>query len=476
MSFFSNLFNPPAANINLPSYVSPALYGLAIPGQTTQAPTGAIDPNAVGGQYYSGTQGLGGYNTFGQLLPQAMGIGQGMVNDPSAFQYLNAAYGGAGLGTAGALNAYGAGANLYGLGGPTMQAAFDPQQALYRQLQGQTQEQTLANLSNAGLATTPYGQSVLGTTLGNLGINWENAQLGRNLQGVSALSQLYPQAANMQQGAVPWYTQAGGLPWTTGQQIGGAGLGTLSSLGGFGTSAAQLPQQQLQNYMQLMGWGTGAQQQAFNQAQMAGVTDPMLISGAQNAFNQQNFQNALNQAQAASSEQASMFGGLGRLAGAGIGSFFGPAGMLAGASIGGGTPLMGGGGGGGGGNIFSGLPGGGWNWSFLNPGGTSTAYGLPRAQYGGEIQGPTVVGEEGPELFTPNQPGTIIPNPQTQMRMGGGLSRGETPPFMPGMPAGQGAGQPYPMPMPGAGMGGIAALGRGMGRPGMGWNFGGGFG
>ena len=472
MSFFSNLFNPPAANTPLPSYVSPALYGLAIPGQTTQAPTGAIDPNAVGGQYYSGTQGLGGYNTFGQLLPQAMNIGQGMVNDPSAFQYLQAAQGGAGLGTAGALNAYGAGSNLYGLGGPTIQTAFDPQNALYNRTLGQTQEQTLANLSNAGLATTPYGQSVLGNTLGNFNIDWQNAQQQRQLAGINALTQMYPQAANMQQGAVPWYTQAGGLPWTTGQQIGGAGLGTLSSLGGFGTSAAQLPQQQLANYMQLMGWGTGAQQQAYNQAQMTGVTDPMAISGAQNAFNQQNFQNALNRAQMASSEQASMFGGLGRLAGAGIGSFFGPAGMLVGANIGGGGGGNIGGGGGGGGNIFSGLPGGGWNWGFMNP---QSSTSVQQAQYGGQIEGPTVVGEEGPELFTPNQPGTIMPNPQTQMRMGGGLSRGETP-FMPGMPGGGGMSQPYPMPMPGAGMGGIAALGKGFTRPGMGWNLGGGFG
>jgi hypothetical protein len=467
-------FNPPAANIQLPSYVSPALYGLAIPGQTTQAPTGSIDPNAVGGQYYSGTQGLGGYNTFGQLLPQAMNIGQGMVNDPSAFQYLNAAYGGAGLGTAGALNAYGAGANLYGLGGPTIATAFDPQNALYNRTLGQTQEQTLANLTNAGLATSPFGQSVLGNTLGNFNIDWQNAQQARQLAGINALTQMYPQAANMQQGAVPWYTQAGGLPWTTGQQIGGANLGTLSSLGGFGTSAANIPQMQLQDYYNLMGWGTGAQQQAFTQAQMAGVTDPMAIANAQNDFNQRNFQNALAQAQAASSEQASMFGGLGRLAGAGVGSFFGPAGMMMGASIGGGTPLMGGGGGGGGGgNIFSGLPGGGWNWGFASPQQTSSIF--PQAQYGGEVFGPTVVGEEGPEVVTFNQPGMVTPNPQTQMRMGGGLSRGETP-FMPGMPAGQGAGQPYPMPMPGAGMGGIAALGRGMGRPGMGWNLGGGFG
>src|SRR3974390_2169705 len=117
-------FNPPASNINLPSYVSPAAYGLAIPGQTTQAPTGSIDPNAVAGQYYGGTQGLGGYNTYGQLLPQAMGIGQGMVNDPSAYGALGGAYTGAGYGGAAAANQFGAGGSLYGLGWATIQTAF----------------------------------------------------------------------------------------------------------------------------------------------------------------------------------------------------------------------------------------------------------------------------------------------------------------------------------------------------------------
>lgn len=40
---------------------------------------------------------------------------------------------------------------------------------------------------------------------------------------------------------------------------------------------------------------------------------------------------------------------------------------------------------------------------------------------GGHIsaRGPYVVGEEGPEVFVPEQSGTIIPNPKTQERMGG---------------------------------------------------------
>src|SRR6516225_12116107 len=316
MSWFSNLFNPPAANIPLPQYVSPTAFGATFPTQTTQAPTGNIDPNAVGGQYYSGVGNLGGYNTYGSLLPQAMGIGQGMVNDPSAFQYLQGAMTGSGLGTAAALGQYGAGANLYGLGGPTIATAFDPQNALYNRTLGQTQEQTLANLTNAGLATSPFGQSVLGNTLGNFNINWQNAEQGRQLAGLQALNQLYPTAANLQGTAAPLFMQSAGMPWQAGQTVGGANLNTLGGLGGFGTNAANIPQIQLQDYMALMGWGTGAQQQAFNQNQLANFTDPSMLAASANAFNQQNFRNAMQQQQIAGAQQQAMFGGLGTIAGA----------------------------------------------------------------------------------------------------------------------------------------------------------------
>ena len=296
MSFFSSLFNPPAANIPLPSYVSPTAFGATFPTQTTQAPTGNIDPNAVGGQYYSGVGNLGGYNTYGSLLPQAMGIGQGMVNDPSAFQYLQGAMTGSGLGTAAALGQYGAGANLYGLGGPTIATAFDPQNALYNQTLGQTLGQQMGSLYGAGLGTTPLGQSILGNTLGNFNINWQNAQQGRQLAGLQALSQLYPTAANLQGTAAPLFMQSAGMPWQAGQTVGGANLNTLGSLGGFGQQASVLPSQQLQDYMALMGWGTGAQQQAFNQNQLANFTDPSLMAAGVNQFNQSLFQDQLQQA------------------------------------------------------------------------------------------------------------------------------------------------------------------------------------
>ena len=215
-------FNPPAANINLPSYVTPQGFGATYPSPTTFAPGGNIDPNAVAGQYYGGIGGLGGYNTYGQLLPQAMGIGQGMVGDPSAYGAMAGANIGAGYGLGGAANAYGAGSSLYGLAPSIMQQAFDPQSALYNQLYGQTQQQNLAALSNAGLATSPYGQGVLGNTMNNFNINWQNAQLQRMLQGANTVNQMMPTAAQLQAGAVPLAAQSAALPWMTGQQIGGA--------------------------------------------------------------------------------------------------------------------------------------------------------------------------------------------------------------------------------------------------------------
>jgi len=154
----------------------------------------------------------------------------------------------------------------------------------------------------------------------------------------------------------------------------------------------------------------------------------------------------------------------------------------------------------GGGGVGSGMPGGGSNWGgmstqpfggmFSNPAtagwGTGLpnfagGFGLPFAQFGGDIEGPTVVGEQGPEIFMPRQSGTIIPNPATQAQMGGGGMDRDMPsgPFMPGMPGSRGPGSPYPMGMPFEGaLAGIGAFGKGFQRPGggTGWQYGGGFG
>jgi hypothetical protein len=53
-------------------------------------------------------------------------------------------------------------------------------------------------------------------------------------------------------------------------------------------------------------------------------------------------------------------------------------------------------------------------------GGASLIPSLAHAAGGGTVEGgePTVVGEEGPELFVPSAPGTVIPNRRTFAHMG----------------------------------------------------------
>src|SRR6202162_6613625 len=71
MSWLSQLFSPPAANVPTPQ----------IQGYQPQG-FGQADPAALGG-----IGNLGQYNLYGGMIPQAQGIGQGLVNDPNAQQF-----------------------------------------------------------------------------------------------------------------------------------------------------------------------------------------------------------------------------------------------------------------------------------------------------------------------------------------------------------------------------------------------------
>jgi len=68
------------------------------------------------------------------------------------------------------------------------------------------------------------------------------------------------------------------------------------------------------------------------------------------------------------------------------------------------------------GDFFSGIFGGGSKTAF------SGGIKLPGLANGGDITGPSIVGERGPELFVPRTSGTIIPNNQLGSAMGGGPS------------------------------------------------------
>jgi hypothetical protein len=365
MSFLANLFDPPASQIPTPVLNSAQSYGAQAPtpfGYTAPGTPNTFAPNYLSGAeqgFFSGIPGLGQYNLYGRNLPQAQGIGQGMINSPYAGAY-QAGAGPAGMmGMGAGLNAYGAGQGLYGLGGQIASTAFDPQNALYQRTLGQVQDQTGAALAQAGLGTTPYGAGVMGNTLSNFNIDWMNQQLARQMQGGAAAGNLIQQGAGLQAGAPSTFLQGAGTPWGIQQTLGQANLGTLGSLGQLGTGAGSQAAGQLgqyQNYltsmypylaqsaaapMQAYGLGLQGMGQAFTQQQQAGFQDPYMLAQQQNqgAMNVANWQ--LAQSQLAGQQQAQAFSGLGSLAGMILGGPIGGA-------LGGGLSGMFGGGGGGG--------------------------------------------------------------------------------------------------------------------------------
>jgi hypothetical protein len=247
------------------------------------------------GSSLSGIGGLGQYNLYGQNLGQAQGITQNLVNNPYAAQYQQGAGTASGLGQQAALGSYGAGAGLYGAGGQILNTAFDPQQQLYNQQLALTQSQQNAANAQAGVGTTPYGAGLQDQNLQNFNIAWQNAQLGRQAQGLQAAGAAYGQGSQMQNAAPGQYLQASAIPYGTYGAIGQGQLGALSGLGQFGQNASTLPQQQITDYDAYLGIGNQANSVANQTA------------GLQNAIQQQNLGN--------------IFGGLGNL-----GSFYGAAG------------------------------------------------------------------------------------------------------------------------------------------------------
>jgi hypothetical protein len=288
------------------------------PSEKVQAPTmqtysptgmGQADPSALGG-----IANLSGYNTWGQLYPQVQGIGQAMIGDPSAMTFLAGAGPASMMGQAGALGAFGQGQNLYTMGGQVAQTAFDPQSALYGRTAQQVQDQTRAGLEARGMDMTPYGAGVEGQAMSNFNIDWQNNQLARQLQGLQGAGQAIGQGAGLQAGAPGQFLTAAGMPWTTGQQIGGQNLGTLGTMAGFGAQGAQIPQQQIQDYLSYLGWGTG-DLSSINQANLG------LYSGQ------------LKQAAQESAENQAMWKGIGQLAGGVMGLPFGGAGGTVGGAL-----------------------------------------------------------------------------------------------------------------------------------------------
>ena len=111
--------------------------------------------------------------------------------------------------------ATGAAATLQGGANAVLGTAFDPQGALYAQQFQQNTDQTRAGLEARGLDTSAAGQGIENQSNQNFNIAWQNAQLGRQTQGLSTASSALGQGVS---GLTSGASTAANLYGTAGNQ------------------------------------------------------------------------------------------------------------------------------------------------------------------------------------------------------------------------------------------------------------------
>lgn len=227
---------------------------------------------SAAGNFVSGIPGLSQYNQWPQLLPQAQGAVAGMgVNNPGLPQWMQGAQQGAQYGAGAAANAYGVGGGLIGAGqsllpwgNQLLQTGFDPQNALYARTADQVAQQARAGLSARGLNSSPYGAGVESGAMGNFNIDWQNAQLQRQIAAAGGAGNLFQTGAGLQNMGVGLQGQAPGMafsssamPYQVGQGAAQDTLGGLNTLGTMGAQGQTQQQQQLQQWLDYMKAATG---------------------------------------------------------------------------------------------------------------------------------------------------------------------------------------------------------------------------
>ncbi len=231
---------------------------------------------------FSGIQNLPGQQAAGQFAPQFQDITQSLVNNPYARYFQQGANNIAPLGMNAGITAYGAGQNFNQAGqslvpfaSQIQQTAFDPQNALYARTQQQLVDQTRAGQAARGVATTPYGAAGESDALRKFDIDWQNAQLGRQIAGGEAAGNVLGAGLKTSAGGsalsdtgVNQFLGSSGIPYSTFNQIGQGQLGALSQ-GQQGVAGSQsLALNPVQAYLQYLGIGNQAGGVANQNAQV----------------------------------------------------------------------------------------------------------------------------------------------------------------------------------------------------------------
>lgn len=159
---------------------------------------------------------------------------------------------------------------LMGAGNQLWQTAQDPQNALFNQLQQQVTDQSRAADSARGIGMSGQSAGNEANALSNFDINWQNQQLGRQLQGLQGMGQAYQGAAQQGNqlsqdltggltmgGLSPQYLQQGlGYPMQAASQYSGAQSGSNALGAGW-----------LSQIIPYLNYGQGATQNTFGQQQ-----------------------------------------------------------------------------------------------------------------------------------------------------------------------------------------------------------------
>lgn len=285
-------YNPPATfNPSLSAQQQPfdQYSSLMQPFLTAAAGGGGANyPAQLYGQYGAAAQPIiaasNDPNYGGQALHTANYIGQ-----------IGPAYGNMQLGNARQLYAMGDLSLPYS--SSILNTGFDPENALRAREEQRLSDSTSAALSRSGVANTPYGQGVLGETMKNFGLDWQDRALGRMNQAttgygnlVSGAGRAYAGGAEQANSGLGTILNTASIPYQT--MLGQAqnSMGAIQNLANFGMQGWNLPQSALNNVMGLMGQqrgqlglGLGAAQNAANYNLQA--ANYGLNSNAQN-FNQ----------------------------------------------------------------------------------------------------------------------------------------------------------------------------------------------
>lgn len=255
------------------------------PAQNVQLPQQFQMPNMGGAasSAYDLANTIGGMpNVPQQLYPQFQQAAGNILNNQGTPGMIAGAQGASQLGAGAALNQYGLGNFLEGVGtsmvpyaGQILQQGFDPQNALYNRTQQQVQEQVRSGEAARGLGNSPFGAGVENQAMSNFNIDWQNNQLGRMntaAQGatglVSGAGNAINTGAGLQAGAPGMMQQASMYPYSAYNQVGGDQFNALNTLSGAGLNMMTTPQMQQQAYMSYLQGGNQSNQVANQQAQV----------------------------------------------------------------------------------------------------------------------------------------------------------------------------------------------------------------